>query len=96
MKLASIIPRCQGGRRSQLDVRASARGCRPEKLSVGEQEALSNAIEKYASLSYDEIKENRRTFEAPPVKTAIERVQSHARMSYAEREQFRASLKGLA
>ena len=26
------------------------------KLSVGEQEALSNAIEKYASLSYDEIK----------------------------------------
>ena len=54
------------------------------KLSVGEQEALSNAIEKYASLSYDEIKENRRTFEAPPVKTAIERAQSHARMSYAE------------
>ena len=40
--------------------------------------------------------ENRRTFEAPPVKTAIERVQSHARMSYAEREQLRASLKGLA
>ena len=54
------------------------------KLSANEQEALSNAIEKYASLSYDEIKENRRTFEAPPVKTAIERAQSHARMSYAE------------
>lgn len=27
------------------------------KLSANEQEALSNAIEKYASLSYDEIKE---------------------------------------
>ena len=27
------------------------------KLSVGEQEALSNAIEKYASLSYDERQE---------------------------------------
>ena len=35
--------------------------------------------------------ENRRTFEAPPVKTAIERVQSHARMNRGSSESHECS-----